>query len=124
MTKKSNIELDLRVKDKEKSDSKELKNDMTKELVQELEKILLVIPVLINTEIIENIQGLSKSNKHKEIPIRAWSRERRDKDMLKERCFLNKKENSRKHILGLNKFKKRETNEAVRDHIQKPRIEF
>ncbi|CAG8603213.1 14565_t:CDS:1, partial [Dentiscutata heterogama] len=48
---------------------------------------------------------------------------RRYKDMLKERCFPDERKNSKKHILGLNKLKKRETNEAVRDHTQKPRIE-
>ncbi|CAG8690440.1 15665_t:CDS:1, partial [Dentiscutata heterogama] len=65
---RSNIESDLSVEDKKKPFSQELKNNMTEELVQELEKMLIVISVLMSTEIVENTQRLSKGNKQKEIP--------------------------------------------------------
>ncbi|CAG8678485.1 15845_t:CDS:1, partial [Dentiscutata heterogama] len=67
-TKKSNTGLDLKVEDKKKPDSEELMKNTTEELIQELEKMSLIIPVLMNTNIVENIQRLSKSNKQKESP--------------------------------------------------------
>ncbi|CAG8492868.1 14091_t:CDS:2 [Dentiscutata heterogama] len=81
MTKKSNTESDLNIEDKKKLSSQELKNDMTEELVQELEKISIVIPVLMSIEIVENTQKL-------------------------KRYPLDKRRNSRKHTLGLNKLEK------------------
>ncbi|CAG8440711.1 17208_t:CDS:2 [Dentiscutata heterogama] len=67
MTERSNTGSDLSVNDKKKPSSQELKNDITEELVQELEMILNITPVLISTEIVKNIQRLSKDNKQKEI---------------------------------------------------------
>ncbi|CAG8439078.1 9219_t:CDS:1, partial [Dentiscutata heterogama] len=72
---KSNTGLDLSVENKKKPSSQELKNNMTKELVQNLEKMSIVIPVLISTEIVENIQRLSKGDKQKEILVRANTNE-------------------------------------------------
>ncbi|CAG8539814.1 1101_t:CDS:2 [Dentiscutata heterogama] len=107
MTRGSNAGLDLSIEDKKKPSSQELKNDMTEELIQELENISIVVPVLISTEIVKNTQRLSKDDKQKEIPKRP----------------LDERENFKKHILGSNKLDKREINKVVKDHKWKLKIE-
>ncbi|CAG8513105.1 1234_t:CDS:1, partial [Dentiscutata heterogama] len=67
----SNAGSDLSVEDKKKPSSQELKDNTTEELVQELEKILIVTTMLISTEIVKNIQRLSKDDKQKKILVRA-----------------------------------------------------
>ncbi|CAG8626265.1 4812_t:CDS:1, partial [Dentiscutata heterogama] len=67
----SNTELDLKVEDKKKADNKELKKDMTEELVYELEKISLVIFILMNIKIVENVQRISKDNKQKKTSVKT-----------------------------------------------------
>ncbi|CAG8602532.1 10256_t:CDS:2, partial [Dentiscutata heterogama] len=100
MTERSNTESDLSVEDKKKPSSQELKNDMTEELVQELEKMLIVTPVLISTEVVENTQRLSK-----------------------KRHPLDERENSRKHTFGSNELDKEKINEVVKDRKWKLKIE-
>ncbi|CAG8629022.1 14596_t:CDS:1, partial [Dentiscutata heterogama] len=75
MIKRSNARSELSVEDKKKPSSQELKNDITEELVQKLEKMLIITYILMSTEIVKNTQRFSKNNKQKKIPVRADTNE-------------------------------------------------